>query len=149
MSRILRLLRRLRLTFALDLLACHPWELQQHRYQEVTTLFSLSRALWSTWEREGRANFMDFWEEGDWASRINSLHHHQSLLPPASHGAKVGPCALLCEVSLFEKTLDCLPHGDKGVAASPWRGVPRGAGFPGFCPSDAPNRGSGGKNVIF
>ena len=44
---------------------------------------------------------------------------HQRLLTPASHGAKVCPCALYGDVLLFEKTLHCLPHGDEGVTASP------------------------------
>jgi hypothetical protein len=33
------------------------------------------------------------------------------LLPPASHAAEVGPCALLCGASLLEETLDCASHG--------------------------------------
>ncbi len=112
-SPIARLLRDWRFTYARVSLACPPWPLQQHWYQESTMLFRLSRPLWSTWEREGRATCMDFWEEGNGASHINSLHHHQNLLPPASHGAEVGPCAILwCDALLLEK------H-DGGVAAPP------------------------------
>ena len=43
---------------------------------------------------------MDLQEEGEGASCFNSLHHHQSLLPPASHGAEVGPCALYGDAPL-------------------------------------------------
>ena len=63
---------------------------------------------------------MDLQEEENGAGCFYSLRHHlQSLLPPAFHVAEVRPCALFCDVLLLEKSLDCVPHGDKGVTVSP------------------------------
>jgi hypothetical protein len=70
----------------------------------------------------------DFLEKKNWRERI-PWTPYQSLLPPASHGAEVGPCALYGDMPLLETTLDCIPHciphGDKGVTASPRQGVKR------------------------
>jgi len=48
--------------------------------------------------------------------------------------------ALVCYLVTcrFKKKLVCIPHGDEGVTASPWQGLPRGDGVPGLYPSNAP-----------
>ena len=78
------------------------WYAIRERYNNIDIKI-LPCYLWSTWECEWRDTRMDFWEEGDGASCINSLHHHQSLLPPASHAAEVSPCVLFGDAPLQKK----------------------------------------------
>jgi hypothetical protein len=46
---------------------------------------------------------VDLREEGDGVSRFDSLHHHQSVLHPACHGAEVVPCAPYGGAPFLEK----------------------------------------------
>jgi hypothetical protein len=55
-------------------------------------------------------------EKGLLVSTLSVIIKACCLLPLME---QIGPCALFCDASLLEKTLDCVPHGNKGVAASP------------------------------